>query len=86
MHPSHRKFFDSRYLQQHDDYSELEQAIRASVAAASSLEKLLQIRVEMIVIIMRFKELQISPDRYGFLQELIFEAHSKIGQARADDS
>lgn len=86
MHPSHRKFFDSCYLQQHDEYSELEPAISASVAAATTLEKLLQIRVEMIVIIMRFKELRIPPDRYVFLQELMSEVHYKIAQARADNT
>lgn len=82
MHPTHRKIFDSCYLKQLEDYSELERAIRAGVAAASSLEKLLQIRVEMIVIVMRFKDLPIPPDQYVFLQELISEVQLKIACSR----
>lgn len=72
------QIFNTDYLSEMNNGSELEEICLIAMARAEDLETMLQLRVELIVTILRLSQSGTSSELYFFLRSLIGELQLKI--------
>ena len=71
--------FNDDYLSSMSDGEKLRMACVDAMHGANSLEQLLDLRVELIVLSLRLAELKTYPHLYAYLPRLLGDLQSKIG-------